>query len=500
MVNKRLCILSLVLAASAPGQTIEGTVRNVLTGAGIAGAKVALQQGQAPAYSATADANGRFRIEEVKDGTYSVQYTADGYFSSHRIPPIQVLAGAAPARIEGRLAPLARISGRVVDPSGQAVPDAFVELATLQTFFTARTDSKGRFSIDSVIPGQTNYTLRVEPPPAGKPPEPAGRPRAWASTFYPAAARREQASPIVLSAGSDVQGLEIKLLAVPTHAVRGVLLNRGGSPAPKVSIALWETGSRRRAAYHAESNANGAFEFPAVGEGEWRLHAESKDQDATLRTDEWIDVRGRDLEGLKVRLAAPFTVSGRVMLEHADGQAAPSAPPVRLFRVHGGQVLFADQSVFTEQPGVDGRVRFEGLYPGSYVIQPAGAPPQDYYLDSIQQGNSLVGDGVEIAADSPEFAITYKTHGGTVRGSVEKCDSGQVLLVRQNGPRSTLVADCDVNGRFQISAVRPGDYYAVAVPDYALRPGDAALVQMAARAAVRAGEITQLDLSLFTAR
>jgi hypothetical protein len=182
----------------------------------------------------------------------------------------------------------------------------------------------------------------------------------------------------------------------------------------------------------------------------------------TLMTDEWIDVKGRDLEGLKARLAAPFTVSGRVMLEHIEGQEVPSAPAMLLFRVHGGQILFADQAVFTAQPGADGRFSFEGMYPGSYVLQPGGPPPQAYYLDSIQQGEALAWDGMEISADSLELAVVYKTHGGAVRGSVEKCGLGQILLVRQDRPRGALVADCDATGRFQINAVRPGEYYAVA--------------------------------------
>lgn len=494
--NKFLYFLPLLFAAGACGQSVEGTVINSVTGAGIGGAKVVLQRGETPAFSATADATGHFRIEGVNDGSYSVRYTADRYFSSRRNPPIQVIAGAAPVPIEGRLVPLARVSGRVVDPSGQVVRDAFVELATLQSFLTARTGEQGRFSFDSVMPDQADYILKVEPPPGWKPPESAGKPLTWATTFYPGVARREQAAPIALAAGANLQGLDIKLVAVPTHSVRGVLLKREGSVAPKVSIVLWETGSRRRAAYHAESNSNGAFEFPAVADGEWRLHAEWKDQDVTLITDEWIDVRGRDLKDLKTRLAAPFTVSGRVMMEHPEGQAAPSAPTMLLFRVHGGQILFADQAVFTAHPGADGRFQFEGMYPGSYVFQPGGPPPQGFYLDSIQQGETPVGDGLEISADSAELAVVYKTHGGAVRGSVEKCGSGQILLVRRDRPRGALVADCDATGRYQIGAVRPGEYYVVAVSDFRLRPIDAALLQMATRATVRAGETTQLDLSL----
>jgi hypothetical protein len=133
-VSKLRYFLPLALVACACGQSVEGTVTNSVTGVGIGGAKVVLQQGQTSAYSATADATGHFRIEGVRDGAYLVRYTADRYFSNRRNAPFQLVAGAAAVRIEGWLVPLARISGRVVDPSGQVVEDAYVELTTLQNF------------------------------------------------------------------------------------------------------------------------------------------------------------------------------------------------------------------------------------------------------------------------------------------------------------------------------------------------------------------------------
>jgi len=104
-------------------------------------AKVVLQQGQTSPYPATTDATGRSLIENVRDGAYSVRYEVDAnFFPTRRSMSIQVPAGAASVRIEGRLVPLARISGRVIDPRGQVVADAVVELTTLPSFWTARTD------------------------------------------------------------------------------------------------------------------------------------------------------------------------------------------------------------------------------------------------------------------------------------------------------------------------------------------------------------------------
>jgi len=54
------------------------------------------------------------------------------------------------------------VSGAVKDPSGAAVPGAQVSLQTAQQVIlgSARTDSRGRFTFDGVLPG--SYVLVVE--------------------------------------------------------------------------------------------------------------------------------------------------------------------------------------------------------------------------------------------------------------------------------------------------------------------------------------------------
>ena len=74
--------------------------------------------------------------------------------------------------------------------------------------------------------------------------------------------------------------------------------------------------------------------------------------------DEWIEVRGRDLESVKLRLAAPLTVSGRVILENPEAVPKPVRSRRALIKQHGRQILFADQPIFTAKPEEDGRFRF----------------------------------------------------------------------------------------------------------------------------------------------
>src|ERR1035437_2646664 len=120
--------------------------------------------------------------------------------------------------------------------------------------FLGSTDAQGKFELQS-MPG--TYGLSVLPPPNLKPPEPEqeGPVLAWKRSYYPGVALPEGASNIAVLPGGEVSDVELKLLAVPAHAVRGVLLSPDGTPAPKVTIALAEELRARS----VESKQDGTF-------------------------------------------------------------------------------------------------------------------------------------------------------------------------------------------------------------------------------------------------
>ena len=88
------------------------------------------------------------------------------------------------------------------------------------------TDAQGRFDLRvPLLPG--GLTLSVVPPPSIKPPDPepreepeSARVLAWVRTWYPGVAVPEAASKIVLPPGGELASIELKLLALPAHAVR----------------------------------------------------------------------------------------------------------------------------------------------------------------------------------------------------------------------------------------------------------------------------------------
>lgn len=329
MVMARFFCALMLLAACAAAQTVEGSVINSVTGNGIAAMRVEIRPAAGrTGYSTTTDAQGHFLVEGVQAGTYVASSSSPDYSLSGAPRVFQVTAGGSPVKLDVRMMPLPRISGRVVDGRGEGVAGARLELIGAGRLLEGSTDATGKFDL-RLLPG--GYTLSVVPPVGLTPPNPEpdnDRVMVWTRTSYPGGAVPEAASKIVAQPGRVVSDIELKLQAVPVHAVRGVLLNPDGTPAPKVAITLSEEAGQP--AHRAESQSGGAFEFPAVVDGEWRLAAAAENDGMKLRVTQWIEMAGHELEGVKLRLSPPFTVRGQVVMETPKGQPAPNVPSVSL--------------------------------------------------------------------------------------------------------------------------------------------------------------------------
>ena len=397
--------------------------------------------------------------------------------------------------------PLSRITGRVEDGTGKGIPGARVELRGGGLGLNSRTDADGRFGLyEFLLPGE--YTLSVAPPLGLKLPDPEpDRILGWTRTWYPGVALAEAAEKILLRPGAEVRDMKLKLLAVPAHSVRGMLLDAVGKPVPNIEITLGET-ARGNQALASESRADGSFEFPAVVDGEWLLHAEGESGDLEVRASQWVEMMGRDLEGQNLHLSGPFSVRGNVVCEKPESKPCPKLPAIFL-SPHAPR----SQSAFVTlgpraQPDTDGGFRIEEVYPGRYGIYQEADPPAPSYLDMIRMGEAVVAtDEVEISSGVMPMTLVYKSNGGTVSGAVEKCAAGRVVLIPKDRAMQRAgflrAAACDSTDRYFFAAVRPGRYYALAVQKDAtlnFRKLDESLFKEAATIIVNAGETSSADL------
>jgi hypothetical protein len=518
-------------AASLVAQTVEGHVINSATGAAIPGVVVSLFPAGPPpgkiAYGAATDAQGRFRIEGVKDGAYTATYSASGFFpvpgflAASNQQPFRVAAGGDPVRLEAKMQPSGRISGRVLDAAGKPVLNATVwahwqsgqcQMPMCSGFIkTSKTDEKGEYSITYIdAPGA--WLVSATAPATWNPPESSrdsqgDQKLGWAQTFYPGVTDPTATTRVT---PGDELWLEFKLAAVPVHRIRGVVFDPNGHPVPKATVTLGKgVGSP---VLSQDTNADGVFEFESVADDAWRMFAKATQNGLKLWAVQGAPQRGRDLEDVVLRLTAPFSIQGKVVMEVPDGVPPPGLPEllpgVTMVLNAGGRPAENPVPFFeTAQADVKGNFTIRNIYPGPYLIVP-DPPPSQYYLDSIRLGDrDALASDVEILSSAEPLTVTYKPNGGTVNGTVDKCASGGVALVPQDTalrrPGLTRFVPCDPNDRYTVPALRPGEYYALAVAGDSGATGllavtmaklDDALLKQASGVTVRAGETSSADL------
>ena len=532
----RLILIASMLAAVAfAAQTVDGHVVNSVTGIDIPGVAVHLVRAGELAHSATTDSQGHFRIEAVEAGTYTATYTARGFWPIPNFlvdedferecgrcfvaerggQPIQVTAGGAPVSLEVKMPPIGKISGRVLDFVDQPVPNATLHLhwgdswlckmpSCTGIFRQTKTNEKGEYSVtDLDVPG--TWLLSAIAPSSWKPPESRDDQRLdWAQTFYPGVTDPKLAVPVMVRIGGDISNLDIKLAEVPAHRIRGAVLDVKGNPVPKTTVTLAKGAGSP--ALIRNTRDDGTFEFEAVAGGEWRISANVDPGGPKLWAAQWVQLKAHDLENLELRPAAPFAIQGKIVMEVPEGAPAPKPPPVML-AFNAGAPGLADKpagTFLTGVPDAKGDFQLQDVYPGRYQILP-GLPPPQYYLDSIRiGGHDALESDVEILSGAQPLTVAYKLGGGTVRGTVENCASGTVRLLPHDKamwrPGFVFFAPCDSNDRYAIAAVRPGEYYVLAIagdsstPWYATTWDNDALLNRSASVTVRAGENSSADL------
>src|ERR1039457_4977019 len=143
----KVVCLFLAGAGMLCAQVVEGSVSNSVTRLGVSDVQVRLQrvrsipglgvpmeveqvsEAQQEPYEALTDISGKFRMEGVKDGKYSVTWFREGFTGlPGSVTHVEVKAGD-PLELELKMAPLGRVTGRVLDAKGHPVSGAKLELS-----------------------------------------------------------------------------------------------------------------------------------------------------------------------------------------------------------------------------------------------------------------------------------------------------------------------------------------------------------------------------------
>lgn len=491
-------------AMQARAQSVKGRVTSSSTGLGIPGVRVQIFLNDNKTGEVTTADTGEFQIANVGNGVHRACIEAQGYISTEGRCPNRTfeVSSDKPAQIEFAMAPLGWISVRVLDASGNPAPQALVRVSGaargVLSLMGKSADENGQFRIQP--PLSDGWLVSATAPATLPPPKSSGdEPLTWVRTFYPRVVSRDLAVPISPAPGTETS-VEIKLMSGAPRRIRGVVLDPGGEPVSNANLTLAEPDII--GAFKAERRAtqtDGSFEFGSLAARDLVLTALTERDGVKLWASQPLRIEDRDLDNLKIQLAPPLSVRGKIVTEPAWDGPATKLPIVKVDPVTAGVDIQNPQSGWVSADE-EGEFTLEKVYPGVHTISVSNPPP-GYYLDSIRFGAVDALGEVAISSAALPIIVTSKQHGGTVRGLVENCIACEIWLASED-PRLRRrgfmrSAHSGTNGHYEIGDIRPGEYYVFAIssePSFELPVLDQNLVNQSVRVSIRGGEATQANL------
>lgn len=289
--------------------------------------------------SAVTDDEGNFKLNDLPAGAYRILASAPGYVN----PEGGLSSNTGPSRAtlyrvgENATITLVKggvITGKALDSAGQPIVASYVNAYRVR-------DSEGRGSADTGLIGRgltdDRGVYRIFGLPSGSyvvATDGSGVTTTSArevTTYYPSATR-DTAQEVSVTAGAEVQGIDIRHRGELGHAVSGTVAGYVESRAAfgsGVTVDLLQPGTGLRVANASvTSTSNGGFVMYGVPDGEYEAVAyqQSSGADASrgLSTPRRVVVKGADVTGVELRIAGLGSIAGRVVVEKLD--AATSCP------------------------------------------------------------------------------------------------------------------------------------------------------------------------------
>lgn len=240
---------------SIGGRVIDGAtqkpmaeVRVLLRGSG---SEWELREKQ-PQQTVTTDASGEFKVEGLAKGTWEVYLTprvafpggGTGYAMSQRMGTVEMDSGEVVKTYE---LPTARVEGKVVDSSGNAVANAAVKMRTplgMSYYMTDRAaGADGTFAYDDMPAGE--YSFSVNHSELGR------------------------ASVKVTLKDNDTQKIELRLEKKPGGTLISTVLNMEGQPLQAAWCYL--EGANGRYEHGMSRGPDGVMKIPDIPEGTYKV-------------------------------------------------------------------------------------------------------------------------------------------------------------------------------------------------------------------------------------
>ena len=469
---------------------------------------IAENQREAGNYTASTDADGRFRIDNVEPGRYRIFLERTGFIAVNErgqkadINVFTIKAGQTLENLLLQMLPTAVISGRITDEDGAPMADVRI-IAQIkkagkskrESVGTAATNDLGEYRLAGLFPGQ--YIIVATPPPDFRDyqtPEKTlqtsnsadgqslgqndARPDTrYLTTYYPDTFDPVQASVVALKAGDDMP-VNFTLSPARTYSVRGIVTGMTAAERPDV-LLLSKSGDTYRA-NAADVGPGGQFEVRGVAPGSYSLIATTGAPSQMLSARQDITVAGGDVDGVRLAPLPSFTLSGHLHVEGgSNGNVSQFAVNLRPSEPPEDSSFAMSPDVFGKNAAVDrlGNFEWKVVTPGNYTIQVfGGGAAGGFFVKSAHLGAHDIESGFSANGPSTlDLVVSYK--GGTIDGGVEKeqqdndnkdgndklpAANATVVAVPEEKyrklPDHFATGASDQNGRFTIRGLAPGNY------------------------------------------
>ena len=488
-----VAFLGLLLAQvpSPPAATgrIAGTVRNAETGVPLKDATVRLVPPEVP-INAITDQDGKFVLDGVPAGSYSVVATLTGFAYPDpnpgtpyaRGPYVNLGNGQRAEGVTVKLVPTVSISGRVLDKNGQ--PATSLSVLPAQKTYDAngietvrpggparfgRTDENGDYRISGLLPGE--YYIMAEA--SGVMP-----------TYYPGFRSLREAVPVVVSS-TDLGGIDFRIVSTEKYAVRFRVA--GIFPMPKELNLVLQSPAGVAATGSATTvpiPADGWFSTPPLSPADYDLTIRWTDppsepnSPSTLAGRQKVSftVVDRELELGTITMLPPVTVRGHVTFK--SGGRFPL------------NILLQSTAFDSRPPSTNWWLSEENAFDislvpeGPYTVGTSFLPEGQYLAAATYNNADVLGRKISINGTDGRLDLVFDGPPGKLSGVVvdaknDPVDSATVVLLPPVDRRETLdnslVARTDQTGRFTIDRVAPGEYTLLSweiMPQYAYKNAD----------------------------
>jgi hypothetical protein len=469
-------VLTSALAAQSTLSTgsIEGHVFNSLTGAPLRKASVELigpeNTDAQVSLIAESDAEGKFQFTGLPPGTYRLSARRTGFVERSARRAVSVSSGGRAADAEFRLAPLGVISGRVLDELDEPEPDAMV-IVFKQVYRNSRkqwergngyrANDVGEFRIPDLPPGryllQANVWKRPPDNHYGTDGSPAKPKMFYSPVYYQGASTQREALPIEVGPGTDIRGIDFRVLKTalpPVGQVKGKVI--GMPPNSTVAVFLTSEGEVPFGGSGTAKAPDYAFAMPASF-GQYKVFARVINDGPEAYGTGNLAVTG-DVTDVIIAMSPPSEITGRISVAESGGN-------VNLKNVSVTLEPASQASSQTARSDAAGKLVFPKPFgPFRYTMTvDSRTLPTGCFVQDVKLGEREVDSSEFEIQASGQLDIVLSSTAGTISGSVSDADdkpvpSAIVTLVPMGGKARPAKQSAASYGTFRFTNLRPGKY------------------------------------------